>query len=309
MELLNNNIIFNTIDNGIMVLDDGLNIKAWNKWLEVKTGIKASEIVDHNICEKFPYIEQKKLIRKIKSVLITKNPSFFSVEPHEYLIKIKSNIIMGKVFKYMRQDITLVPYDSERKLVCLYIYDHTKLHESSEKLKKLNEELKELSSKDHLTQLYNRRYFTEAAITMQSLSIRNNHHVSIIILDVDNFKNINDTYGHSVGDNVIVSLSRILENNCRKSDIVARFGGEEFVILLYNTSLSFAQSIAENIRENVEDYFLEINKEKLSFTLSLGVAQFDAKLDKDIESTINRADKALYAAKESGKNKVVTDNS
>lgn len=307
MELLNNNIIFNTIDNGIMILDENLNIKAWNKWLEVKTGIKSAEVVNHSICEKFSYIEQKKLVRKIKSVLITKNASFFSVEPHEYLIKIKSNIIMGKVFKYMRQDITLVPYDLERRLVCLYIYDHTKLHESSEKLKKLNEELKELSSKDHLTQLYNRRYFAEAAATMQSLSVRNNHHISIIILDVDNFKRINDKYGHSIGDKVIVSLSRILENNCRKSDIVARWGGEEFVILLYNTTITYAQNVAENIRKNVEDFYVETKSDKLRFTLSLGVSEFEPQTDKDIECTISRADKALYTAKESGKNMVVVN--
>ena len=308
MEFLNNNIIFNTIDNGIMILDENLNIKAWNKWLEVKTNIKADEIINHNICEKFPYIEQKKLVRKIKSVLITKTPSFFSVEPHEYLIKIKSNIIMGKVFTYMRQDITLVPYDMERRLVCLYIYDHTKLHESSEKLKKLNEELKELSSKDPLTQLYNRRYFGEAALTMQSLAVRNNHHnISIIIIDVDNFKNINDTYGHGVGDKVIVTLARILENNCRKSDIVARFGGEEFVLLLYNTSVTFAENVAENIRKNVEDFKIDVKDGELKFTISLGVAQFEPQVDKNIECTINRADKALYSAKTSGKNKVIVN--
>jgi diguanylate cyclase (GGDEF)-like protein len=216
---------------------------------------------------------------------------------------------MGKVFTYMRQDITIVPYDMDRKLVCLYIYDHTKLHESSEKLKKLNTELKELSSKDPLTQLYNRRYFGEAALTMQSLAVRNNHHnISIIILDVDNFKNINDTYGHAVGDKVIVSLARILENNCRQSDIVARFGGEEFVILLYNTSITFAQNVAENIRQNVEDFSLDIKNEKLRFTLSFGVAQYEAQIDKDIECTINRADKALYSAKTSGKNKVIVNS-
>ena len=307
MDVLNNNIIFNTIDNGIIILDENLNVKAWNQWLEIKTDIKASEIYDKNLCEKFSYIDKKKLQRKVKTVLITKNPSFFSVEPHKYLIKIKSNIIIGKVFDSMRQDITIVPYDLEKRLVCLYIYDHTKLHETSEKLKKLNVELKELSSRDPLTHLHNRRYFNESALKMQSLSIRNKHKISIIILDIDNFKNINDEYGHSVGDKVIISLSRILENNCRSSDIIARYGGEEFVILLYNTALEDAKKIAENIRLDIELSEIETKKVKLSYTSSFGVAEFKLKEDGSLENTINRADKSLYMAKVNGKNTVVGD--
>lgn len=305
MELLDNNIIFNTIDNGILILDEELNVKAWNKWLEIKTNIKKDEILEKNICEEFDYIDKRKLTRKIKSVLITNHSSFFSVEPHKYFIKINTSSIIGKIFDTMRQDVTIVPYDVEKRLVCLYIYDHTKLHESSEKLKILNSELKELSSRDPLTHLYNRRYFAEFSQRMQNLSIRYSHDISIIILDIDNFKNINDSYGHSVGDSVIISLANILTDNVRKSDVVARYGGEEFVILLYNTGLDFGKVIAENIRKDVEESTVNYKKEKVKFTVSIGIAQFNLKEDvKKIENTINRADKLLYAAKTNGKNRV-----
>ncbi len=301
---INNNIIFNTIDNGIILLDENLNIKAWNKWLEIKTTIKEEDLLDKNICEEFSYINEKRLRRKIKSVLVTKSASYFSIEPHEYLIQIKSNILIGKIFEYMRQNITIVPYDLEKKIVCLYIYDHTKLHESNEKLKKLNLELKELSTKDFLTQLYNRRYFSDTSSRMLSLALRHNHHISVIVSDIDNFKKINDTYGHATGDKVIISLANILKENSRQSDIVARYGGEEFVILLYDTSINDAQKIAENIRTYVEATELITNKNNLKYTLSLGVAEYEKANDKDIENTINRADKALYKAKINGKNRV-----
>lgn len=304
MEILNNNIIFNTIDNGIIILDENLEIRAWNKWLEIKTGIKSEEIIGCNMVEKFSYIDVKKIKRKIKTVLITKNPAFFSVEPHEYLIKIDSNIIIGKIFDYMRQDITIVPYDIENKLVCLYIYDHTKLHESKEKLKKLNHELKELSTRDPLTHLFNRRYFAETSKSMQSLAIRNNHKICIVLIDIDNFKNINDEYGHMIGDKVIKSLANILENNSRKSDVVARFGGEEFIILLYNTNVNYAELIAQNIRENVENSSVDLGNKSLNFTLSAGVSEYVPDIDENLEVTINRADKALYKAKREGKNRV-----
>jgi len=307
MESIDNNIIFNTIDNGIIILDEELNIRAWNKWLEIKTDIKSDDICNKNICEKFPYIDEKKLKRKIKSVLITKNSAFFSVEPHKYLIKIKSNIIIGKIFEFMRQAVTIVPYDIEKKMVCLYIYDHTKLYESSEKLKKLNIDLKELSTRDPLTHLHNRRYFSDFSQRMQNLSNRYNHDISIIILDIDNFKYINDNFGHSIGDKVIISLGNVLTENIRKSDVAARYGGEEFIILLYNASLDFASKIAENIRKDISSLKINVKNENIKYTASFGVAQFNSEMDSDLESTIHRADKALYLSKINGKNRVQID--
>ena len=308
MESINNNIIFNTINNGIIILDENLNILAWNNWLEITTKLTSKEMVNQNICDKFDYINKTKLKRKIKSVLVTNNSAFYTIDPHEYLIDIKVNTIIDKIFESMQQNITIVPYDIEKRQVCLYIYDNTKLCETNYKLEKLNVKLKDLSNRDPLTHLYNRRYFAEISNKMLALSLRNDNNLTIIILDIDKFKSINDTYGHSVGDNVIITLARELENNIRDSDLVARFGGEEFVILLNNTDLDNSVNIAEKIRKRIEKIEIKDDDNILKFTASFGVAKYDDNLDNGkIEHTITRADNALYIAKENGRNQVIVD--
>ncbi len=305
MDFINNNIIFETINNGIIILDEDLNILAWNKWLEVRTNKKSSEMIGKNICKEFEYINENKLKRKIKSVLITNNASYYSVDPHKFLIDIKVNTIVNKVFESMQQDITIVPYDIEKKLVCLYIYDNTKLCEINYKLEELNDKLKELSNCDPLTNVYNRRYFSEISNKMLSLTTRNGHDLGIIILDIDKFKNINDTYGHGIGDKVIILLAQNLKEIVRDSDIVSRFGGEEFVVLMYNITLENAQNVAEKIRQYVENIEVIDNDLTLKFTVSLGVALYDENLDeRNLEHTLKRADEALYLAKQSGRNQV-----
>jgi len=308
MDLINNNIIFNTINNGIIILDENLNILAWNKWLEINTNLKSEDVINQNICKKFEYINERKLKRKIKTVLVTNTSAFYTIDPHEYLINIKVNTIIDKIFESMQQSITIVPYDIEKKYVCLYIYDNTKLCETNYKLEKLNDELKDLSNRDPMTHLYNRRYFSEISDKILSLSMRNGTDLSIIILDIDKFKNINDTYGHGVGDKVIISLANNLEKNIRESDVVARFGGEEFVILLNNTNLENSVLIAEKIRKKIEDIEIIDGDNILKFTASFGVAKYEDTLDSEkIEHTLKRADNALYIAKENGRNQVMVD--
>jgi len=170
-------------------------------------------------------------------------------------------------------------------------------------LQDLQEELKLLASTDPMTQLYNRRYFTEMSESLLDLAKRNKTESAIIMLDIDKFKNVNDTYGHKVGDDVIISLSKTLQKLTRKSDIVSRWGGEEFVILLPNTNIDGALTIAQKIRVTVENLVLEKNRE-LKFTVSLGVSMVDTQNDLNIEASIGRADEALYEAKESGRNRV-----
>jgi diguanylate cyclase (GGDEF)-like protein len=309
MNNLKDDIIFNTINNGILILDDELKIKAWNRWLAVHTHLSLEDVLDKQLCELFPSIDEKRLKRKIKSVLVTNTSSFYSVDPHKYLIKIELSNITNPIYDSMQQDVTIAPYKRDEKLVALYIYDKTVLCETNAKLEKLNKDLRDLSYKDPMTNAYNRRYFYEESAKLLSLASRDQRDSCIIILDIDKFKDINDTYGHDVGDDVIIQLAQLLKNHVRNSDIVARFGGEEFVVFLYNTNLYNATHIAEVMKEDIHKVNIEAGAQTINFTASFGVAKFNKELDENnIEHTISRADKCLYVAKNKGRNLVINES-
>jgi len=167
------------------------------------------------------------------------------------------------------------------------------------------EELKLLASTDSMTKLYNRRYFSNMSEFIFSLMKREKQNLSVIMLDIDKFKNINDTYGHKIGDDVIISLANKLIEHQRQSDIICRYGGEEFVILLPKTSLDETNILAQKIRKEIESIILNISINKdLKFTVSVGVSQVDLENESNVEVALKRADDALYEAKESGRNKV-----
>ncbi len=304
---IDNNIIFNTVNNGIIILDEDLNVKAWNKWLEIFTKVKEKDIIGKSLCQYFPYINEKKLRRKAKTVLVTKNPSFLSLNTNRYLINIPVSNVTNTVFESMQQDITILPYDLEKKYICIYIYDNTLMCEINQKLERANEELIDMSHRDPLTQIFNRRYFSEQSKKIKSFSQRNNNiPFSIITLDIDKFKKINDTYGHLVGDEVIIKVAHIIEEEVRTSDIVARFGGEEFVMLLQDCDLDNAYKVAEKVRQDIEKASIPVHIDTdVKFTVSIGVAQFSEADNNNIELTLSRADEALYKAKNIGRNKTV----
>jgi diguanylate cyclase (GGDEF)-like protein len=128
------------------------------------------------------------------------------------------------------------------------------------------------------------------------------------MLDIDKFKNINDTYGHSIGDIVLVELSNILQKSLRKSDLICRYGGEEFVALLPDTNTENAMLVAEEIRKTIEEHKMVQDAQTIKCTVSLGVSEINISKDKTIEQVLNRADKALYKAKDAGRNRVVLLN-
>ena len=172
-------------------------------------------------------------------------------------------------------------------------------------LQELQTELKLLASTDSMTKLYNRRYFAKMSEHILHLSKRQKNDLSIIMIDIDKFKNVNDTYGHQVGDNVLVHLANILIENQRKSDVICRYGGEEFVILLPSTTIDGALNVAEKLRGDVESLTIHpLASQDLKFTISLGLSVVDIENETNIENALKRADDALYEAKKSGRNKV-----
>jgi diguanylate cyclase (GGDEF)-like protein len=168
--------------------------------------------------------------------------------------------------------------------------------------------LETMASKDFLTDLYNRRFFADLANNTINLAKRQAKDFSSLMIDIDKFKNVNDTYGHSTGDEVLKALAYVLVKNTRASDIVARFGGEEFVILLPDTDIAGAKIIAQKIRQRVESQPLQINGTSINYTISIGVSQFNKDIDTVIDTVLDRADKALYKAKNSGRNQVVAEH-
>lgn len=166
-------------------------------------------------------------------------------------------------------------------------------------------ELTQQASTDPLTQLYNRRYFFTESNYMIEKAKKNNESLSIIIVDIDHFKTVNDQYGHKAGDLVLVDVANIFHQLSRDQDLIARFGGEEFVVILPNTNTTEAQACAERIRQGIEKHSVNLGDElTLNVTVSLGIAELDIMANEAIESAVDRADKALYKAKTLGRNRV-----
>ncbi len=170
----------------------------------------------------------------------------------------------------------------------------------NKKLQSTQTKLKDQANHDSMTGLFNRRYMYDISKDIITQCIDNEEEIYLIMFDIDNFKIINDTYGHDIGDKVIISLAKEVMSCTRNSDIVARWGGEEFLILLPNTNQQGSKVLSEKIRANIEA--LEI--ENIKFTVSIGLAYFDYSEDRTIDDAIKKADDALYEAKQSGKNKV-----
>ena len=195
-------------------------------------------------------------------------------------------------------------------IIFAVIYKQIALHRINQKLIKnkhelemANLELKELAEKDALTKLYNRRFFMNIANNIILLEKREKRKSSLLMFDIDNFKKINDTYGHPIGDLVLSNLGKILLEYSRKSDVISRIGGEEFIILLPNTDLISAKKYSENLRRIIENSIIKTSDFEFSFTVSLGLTLIE---DNDtLEKAISRVDKYLYQAKRNGKNILV----
>ncbi|RXK11956.1 hypothetical protein CP965_12320 [Halarcobacter mediterraneus] len=174
-----------------------------------------------------------------------------------------------------------------------------KVKERTKELREKNIELERLSVTDKLTNIYNRIKLDEVILEELNRADRYNEKFGIMIIDVDYFKQVNDTYGHQVGDSTLIEISKLLQGNIRKSDTVGRWGGEEFVIICPHTDLKGLHELANHIREKIAKHSFPVIGNK---TASFGITIY--KEEDNLEKLINRADEALYKAKENGRNAV-----
>jgi len=181
---------------------------------------------------------------------------------------------------------------------------HHELRRLQEELKESNRRLEELSNTDDLTKLYNRRYFMELLDLEFQRAQRYEARIAFVMIDIDNFKQFNDNFGHLLGDRILFEVAQILRESLRMHDIVGRYGGEEFALLMPETDLKGAVVVGERYRKRIEEFVLIESGKELRVTISLGIASCPHPQINSVDDLIRLADNALYEAKKNGRNRV-----
>ena len=206
-----------------------------------------------------------------------------------------------KPFHWDELDATIVSALEKRRL-------YTALEEANQRLQAANSQLVQLSVTDDRTRLYNDRFLRQRLSEEFKRSMRYGTALSVILLDLDRFKKVNDRYGHESGDAVLKQFGEILVENAREIDIVGRYGGEEFLMVLPNTDGIKAAIVGERVRKATEDHLFQFQDQILRVTTSAGISSIPTNRDvREEEQFLRAADEALYRAKEAGRNKVIVD--
>jgi two-component system chemotaxis family response regulator WspR len=223
----------------------------------------------------------------------------FALGANDYLIKLPDAIeLVARIRHHSKAYLNQLQRDAAYRA----------LHDTQRKLMETNAELQRLTNVDGLTGLSNRRYFNEYIAGQWKLAIREHSSFSLLMIDVDNFKRYNDSYGHLAGDEVLKSVATAMQKSfLRPTDLLARFGGEEFVVILPATPPDAVRSLGEKVRRNVETLHIPHSGSTVGayLTISVGGAATIPKKDESFLALIATADAALYEAKGSGKNRVV----
>ncbi len=177
---------------------------------------------------------------------------------------------------------------------------------ANERLSVLNQELEQISITDSLTQVFNRRFFMERARQEVKRVNRYGSSVSLLMIDIDHFKKVNDTYGHLAGDSVLNGVARLVKGRLRETDVLARYGGEEFMLIATPMDREGAVILGERIRALIESHPFNFDGKSISVTVSIGVSSWKPEMKENFEELIRLADDALYGAKEEGRNRVRT---
>ena len=298
--------MLHTIDAGLVVLDRQYKVQIWNGFMENHSGLLPREVKDKELFSLFDEIPKEWFTRKAESVFLLKNKAFTIWEQRPYLFKFENYRPITGSADYMYQNTTFIPLISATGDVthlCLIVYDVTDNAVHKIDLEKANQDLAILSQTDGLTQLFNRTHWEQCLLAEYKRWTRSQNSSCLVMLDIDHFKQVNDNYGHMAGDEVIKHLSSLIREHVRETDVSGRYGGEEFAILLADTTLKNANVFAQRLREQVEKSVVKYNDIDIIYTVSMGVAEVNGSI-KTHEAWIECSDTALYQSKEAGRNQV-----
>lgn len=292
------------IDLGLVVFDRQGKITVWNHFLENHSGHSSTEMRGKCVFDIYPSLREPWFQSELDTVLLLENEVFISWEQVPFVMKFEAYRPITGHAPYMYQNVVLRALRSisgEAELISMTLYDVTDIATNKIALQAANKELAILSRTDRLTGLFNRGYWQEQLEKTYKLFNRYGHDYCLVIFDIDHFKKVNDTYGHQAGDEVIRRVSALTQSNARESDCVGRYGGEEFTILLPQTTVDGAVIFAERLRLQIEAETFEHDGQEIRFTVSLGVAQASSQYKSELE-WLEAADQALYQCKHNGRN-------
>jgi diguanylate cyclase (GGDEF)-like protein len=234
------------------------------------------------------------------SVKLKSDPNFYEI-PIIFITASHEQEHILKAFNLGAVDYVIKPFHHKELLARLKT--HIELKHTRDELREALIEIEKLATKDYLTEIYNRRYFLTLAEREFRLACRLKRYFSVLIINLDCFKNLNDNYGHYIGDETLKLIANIILNSVRQEDLLARWGGEEFVIFLAETNPQGAMVVAERLRAIINESRLEIEDKIINITVSIGATSYNPE-DRSLEDVLQRADKGLDEAKRSGRNRV-----
>jgi len=297
--------ISNRLNTGILIVDRHYNIIMWNRFLEVHANKSDNKVIGKSIFTVFPELPKKWFERKLSSVVQLKTQSFCGWEQRHHLFELSHSRPITTDSHFMAQNCTFLPVEVEGEVerICILIEDVTDVCHYQSQLNKALQELALSNRIDGLTQAFNRKHWEECLAKEFSRARRYKHDLALLMLDLDHFKLLNDTFGHQGGDLVLIETAKKIDKLLRMGDLFGRYGGEEFAVILPNTDLEGAEEVAERIRQSIAKNTIDYNQKTISVTASIGVAIIDSNNTR-YEDLISNADLALYQAKAAGRNRV-----
>jgi diguanylate cyclase (GGDEF)-like protein/PAS domain S-box-containing protein len=286
---------------GAMVLDREMRVLFWNACLEEWTGLSRDEVLGRDVRDRLPQLWQPRYAARLQDLFDNGAPAVFSSQLHPHVVP--APLRSGRL-RVQHTTAVAVPAPGGGYHALLTLQDVTPLTDAITALKRARDEARQRASTDALTGVASRAQFLDVAARALALARRYHRELSLLMLDVDRFKSVNDSHGHAAGDATLVTLARICSHGLRDGDVVGRLGGDEFAVLLPETGAALATQVAERLRDALLAAGVEWEGGRLPLEVSFGVATLCAE-DTGIDGLVGRADEALYEAKRQGRNCVV----
>ncbi len=297
---------------GIIILDQAMYVHYWNSWMEDRTGIPHTDARGRDLQELFPDLKSVRLLSAVQQATTSGMAQAISRALHNYVIPIPSPYGRHHGIPLMQQEVTVTPVITGcgQFLAMISLRDVTEKAVRESALAAIIQRLKQESTRDPLTGVFNQRFMWDWIEVQLKRSTREQLPLACLMADIDHFKNFNDSHGHPAGDLVLQEFTHRLVKRVRESDVVVRYGGEEFVLLLPECGAAEAMDAAEGIRGCVARTPFKVPSiGSLHIQCSIGVSVWEPDRPCTAEDLIRRADKLLYRDKRAGRNRVMAENS